>query len=709
LEYRHLKTTNFCELFSDSTTELLTITCLADWRQAKEGSRLFLPPIQRSVVWSNEQIINYWDSLLRGYSAGMMLVHRVKNGENAASRKGRDADGATLEANEEDFQLFDGQQRITAILLGIGRGQLKDSRKLWIDLGAEATKSSGLMFQLRITSTGQPFGYKPDAPNQKLELNKRWKKWEEWRNDHNGQATLGPEQAFASANGSDLIDATCAIPFTEVCDCLSKGVDREEIIKELLGREGASEKCVREFIGALERALNTRVVLQQVDPKIVADQEDYIRFFTRLGQGGTRLSDDELTYSIIKHNYPEIHDRMKDIMSQAGRLAGEVDLVLATLRVAKTIAPWDKAHEWEVISRPSPTFVSKLKERRQVESAFLAMIIPNGQTAILETALKEVRKGLSYNKKTHPKGLPTMLLARLPRELVDVLILFSVKRGFDKPWQEDINEILCAFVLYWLLFIHDDGKAAWRTFQHAKEQDWVLTREAIRELIGEYEKEGEAYFAPRQDTLPCLREEVKNGNHILRSWADRFKAADHIDERKPGEALRILSSKLELCKRALMWLQRDYIASKWENYDPTSDRDEDLPIDLDHIVPNGIFNFRWNPSRLKEDVIFDNPNNFRWERDRIGNSIGNFRWLDVSKNRGRGKKEYEPLPNNGDLVSNPTEWEALTSNDTKDYPWSKDNIATFQRLIDLRTLELYESLLTGSGIDDILPANVGTV
>ena len=45
---------------------------------ASENSRLFLPPIQRSAVWRNSQIINYWDSLLRGYPAGLMLVHRPK-------------------------------------------------------------------------------------------------------------------------------------------------------------------------------------------------------------------------------------------------------------------------------------------------------------------------------------------------------------------------------------------------------------------------------------------------------------------------------------------------------------------------------------------------------------------------------------------------------------------------------------------------------
>ena len=697
-----MKTNSFSALFGSNTIELLNITSLVEWRQAKDGSRLFLPPIQRSVVWSNEQVINYWDSLLRGYSAGMMLVHRVTNGRSDAGHKGRDVDGMTCDANEADFQLFDGQQRMTAVLLGLGRGEMKESRKLWIDLGTKPTKASGLLFQLRITSTGQPFGYRPDSPNQKIELGKRQKRWEEWLNNHCDGAASDRDLAFANTKGSDLIDAKCAIPIAEICDSLGNNANRDAIIEELCKLEGTQEDLVRDFLSALEGALKTPVILQQVDPKIVTDEEDYIRFFARLGQGGTRLTDDELTYSIIKHQYPGIHDRMREIMSHAGRLAGEVDLVLATLRVAKTKAPWEGAQEWEVISRPNPAFVSKLKDKGGVESEFLKMILPEEQPALLEVALKEVRKALSYDKKAHPKGLPTMLLARLPRELVDVLLVFAVKRGFEKPWGNDDNEILSAFVLHWLLFVNNDANAAWRVFRHVKEQDWTFGRLALQTLIAECWDEGEAFVLPEGDAIRVLREEVREGTYWLRPWADRFKAADYNDERKPGEALRVLSTHGELQKRALMWLQRDYITEQWKNYDPTSNRDEDLPIDLDHIVPNGIFNFDWRHrnKRLEQEVISDNPDNFRWERGSVGNSIGNFRWLAVSDNRKRGKGKYELLPDNGDLVSNPTEWEKLTS---KDQPWSKEDIATFQRLIDLRTLELYENLLTESGIKELLP------
>jgi len=693
---------SFSTLSSNGPTESLPIAELAHWMHVEKGkgSRLFLAPIQRSLVWSNEQVINYWDSLLRGYPAGMMIVHRVKKGESNASSQGCDADGKTQQANEEDFLLFDGQQRLTAVLLGLGKGQLKDSRKLWIDFGKELNKNPGLRFQLRMSSTGQPFGYRPDAPNQKLDLGRRQNKWKEWRDKH---GEVESQQAFADAKGSDIIDATCAIPFAEVCDrLLEKGA--VSTIAELSKREALAE-IVNEFVSALEKALNSKVVLQLLGSEIVADQKEYFLFFGRLGQGGTRLSDDELTYSIIKHQYPEIRERMQTIIQgQAGRLAGEVDLVLAALRVAKTLAPWASATEGERISRPSPAFVSQLKskDREQVQSKFLEIIGVDKPTLILEEALKQIRGALSYNASAHQEGLPAMLLARLPRELVDVLVLFAIKRGADQSWKEDGYGTLRAFVLHWLHFIGDDAKAAWCTFRHAKNENWFLTQESIRDLIGEYEKERIARFMPRPEMLSKLRNDVTQGNDHLPPLPDRFISFDRDGECKPGEALRVLSTNGELVRRALMWLQRDYLANpQFSNYDPTSGRDEDLPVDLDHLIPHAIFAFDWrsHPKRLKKGADL---NNFREQRNIVGNSLGNFRWLAASDNR---RRSDGPLDNNGGLDLNLADWNKIIPQDPDKQPWSQDDIATFQRLIDLRTLDIYNKLLTESGIEGILPTS----
>lgn len=116
----------------------LSIGELARWRRRDKGShpRLWLPPIQRSLVWTNEQIVRYWDSLLRGYPAGLMMVHKV----DKVQAQGYDVDGNLREAAPDSYQLFDGQQRMAAILLGMDEGPLKNHLRLWVDLGQGARR-----------------------------------------------------------------------------------------------------------------------------------------------------------------------------------------------------------------------------------------------------------------------------------------------------------------------------------------------------------------------------------------------------------------------------------------------------------------------------------------------------------------------------------------------------------------------------------------
>jgi hypothetical protein len=129
----------FRKLFSgDKTVELMSISRVAAWFKSKESGQLRLPPIQRSFVWRNEQIVNYWDSLMRGYPAGLMMVTRADQGHSA----GRNLDNRTETLPETAFHLFDGQQRLLSLLLGLGDGALGDSLRLWVDIG-EKPKNLG--------------------------------------------------------------------------------------------------------------------------------------------------------------------------------------------------------------------------------------------------------------------------------------------------------------------------------------------------------------------------------------------------------------------------------------------------------------------------------------------------------------------------------------------------------------------------------------
>lgn len=669
--------------FNDGDPVALSIEEIAAWRMGNEGSRLLLPPIQRSVVWSNEQIINYWDSLLRGFPPGMMMVHHVVKTSDEASRKGLDAEGRTRDVSENDYQLFDGQQRVAAVLLGFGEGQHKANRKLWVDIGVPIKRGSGLKFQLRITTPGQPFGYRPDAPNQKIELSKRQEKWGEWKG--------GREEAFTSVQGKDLIDAKCAIPLHEFIAARGKWLDAQ-----------ADGNTVDELISALDKALHSKVILQLVPREIVMAPDEYIRFFERVGQGGSRLSDDELTYSIIKHQLPEIRNRVEDVMQKVGRLSDEIDIVLAALRVARASTVRD-GPEWSIIGRPNPAFVSELRDGKQVSvrQRFLALFGLNDSQEPESELLRRLlglRDALAYDNTKNPTGLPAILLARLPNGLVDVLLLFSVKKK-SEAWLPADGKLLIAFVLHWLFFVGQDDKAAWEAYRQAKNNEWCFGRESVGKLIADFQREDTSNPLPSHEQIAKLRRRVDERPQNLNAWAERFTGADD-DKHRPGDALRNLSTNREKIMRALLWLQRGYISERFPNYDPTSGRDEDLPIDLDHIVPQAAFGFTWSDRKGRLDEAF-HTDNFRHQRSLVGNSLGNFRWISSTENRSRQHGKFESLGAEVDFVTgSDDEWNSLNPGvDGSQKQWGKDEVARFQYLIDQRTLYLYERLVKDSGIE----------
>jgi Uncharacterized conserved protein len=204
-----------------------------------------LPPIQRSAVWTNAQIINFWDSLLRGYPAGMMFV-------NKSNEESRDFIGNETKTNKnEGYDLFDGQQRVNAILLAHDIGFASKTRRLWIDFSREPSESSGLKFQLRMSSVGQPFGYDLNNPNQKAKLSLRREKWVEWDESHTEENSV--QDAFNSTtSGEGLIYGNCdVIQFSDVINQNPEKINQLSV--------NANERY-KAFKDKLEQALSSKVI-----------------------------------------------------------------------------------------------------------------------------------------------------------------------------------------------------------------------------------------------------------------------------------------------------------------------------------------------------------------------------------------------------------------------------------------------------------------
>lgn len=671
------------------STEILAKD-VVQWTQQK-SRRLLLPTIQRSLVWRNDQILSYWDSLLRGYPAGLMMVHRSRTPDSGESAKARNTDGTTLAAEADDFQLFDGQQRLSTLLLGYDHGQLSKKLKIWIDLGVDPETSSGLLFQLRISNSGQPFGYQPANPNQKPSLGRRREKIAEWKRrfdlDH-----FDPREAFQRAQSQDLLDGVCPFPLHEAITSLLQK-NAEAALNFLLERYPEIPRTkLSTFLNALERALERPILFQLIDDAVIAEESEYIRFFDRLGRGGSPLSQDELTYSIIKHRYPYVHDRMREIMEgNSGRLTSEVNLVLASIRISKVVSGWTGKNIWEVIGRPNPSFVSKLNQVPEVEAEFLKLI-PPASGGKLVSLLTTVREQLAYDPDRNPTGLPVILLARIPHQLVDVLLLLTFLSAPSKGENQ-----LPAFALYWMLFVSDSEKAATQIFRLLGESPPKAFEIDFSSWIKQFEEDGIAHLLTHPSQLSLLRNQVQQGNYQIRNWSERFTAIDTDDQNSPGNSLRILSTNRELIKRALLWTQRAELSTSYKHFDPTSTEDEDLPIDLDHLIPHSRFAFDWR-SRDSFLTFDDTDENFRHHRKLIGNSLGNFRWLDASDNRSRGAGLVETDFNRKGVEGSEAPWNQLI----KKSPWDREDVSNFQKLIDQRTINLFSTILEESGISQLV-------
>ena len=91
-----------------------------------DGGGIWLPNIQRPFVWSENQIERVFDSIMREYPIGTLLIWRTKN--NIRRRKfidhyRREIKLSTYNVNVEDSKrkmlVLDGQQRLQSLFIGL--------------------------------------------------------------------------------------------------------------------------------------------------------------------------------------------------------------------------------------------------------------------------------------------------------------------------------------------------------------------------------------------------------------------------------------------------------------------------------------------------------------------------------------------------------------------------------------------------------------
>jgi len=755
------------ELFSDSNSVCgMSLFEFLQWAKdsnetlSSKGGRpapmygiLALPPVQRTAVWNPKQVVDLWDSLFRGLPIGSFFLVKRSGRGGPNEVRGMSSTGQTLPVQGIGFDLLDGQQRLRAMLLGL-MGPVFENRYLWVDLGAEARSHH---IRIHLTSASQPFGYQPEngqklpiADRRKardiLEKDERYKTLiKESRLNSSERSTYDHElfQFFLNAaEDSHITEPPCpfmASPSTRSLHSLLKAWCEGEMGGsqglEALRKAFASsvqntsvvESGIKQLDEAFRRVASAQVALLQVDPTTFEGSSDGGRayeslliLFDRIGAGGTRLTDEERLFSIYKHHQPLIHDLVLGIYDKVGRVLPPTKIVASALRIANA-----RSHKKSFEGNTVPDVA--IFAREMADSA--GNELPDNRAKSLKAELAE----LLFSDRDHGEGtlvgcydtlfnllayeennrlgFPRVMRTTLSLQLVQVLLfwIFLVRETAEGAEALDnFREDAIRFALFWRLCVWNEDKASTHCFELLRSKALsvgpalpdlyrdLLTKDYVVPLASPKEMED---YGQHGSSPNWLREE------------DRFPKKDQA----PVDLYRTW-----WCSRGnfLMWLQRDYLEAQFQDFDPAAGREDDVPYDLDHMCPAADWARNWTTfeAALRDANCLskDEIKSMRQARSVLGNSIGNFRLIDASKNRGDQDDDIlKKMPfvscdaelsecdvkRMAEMAFNADQRAIWRMASGKDKKWDRERLFAFQKAVEERTHWLYRYFYENLGFE----------
>ncbi len=165
----------------------------------------------------------------------------------------------------------------------------------------------------------------------------------------------------------------------------------------------------------------------------------------------------------------------------------------------------------------------------------------------------------------------------------------------------------------------------------------------------------------------------------------------------------------------LLWLQRAYLQREFGDAFDREARDEDRPIDLDHIQPQADWRVHANNTSIFDAAVADDDRRaFMAHRGELGNMIGNLRWVSSSVNRRDGDRRVvdklaldgcapvaPPPPSLQDCRIEDTSaplW-ADASAPALDRIWTPQRLKSWQQVVEERTMQLYRMFWDEAGFD----------
>lgn len=629
-----------------------------------------LPSLQRGAVWKAGQVELLWDSILRGFPIGALVVCQKLEGQG--TRSGRHGKGWA--DAEVGYHLLDGQQRCNGIALGFADAlaPLEDGSMppatLWLDLAPNMPKDSTRQFMLRMLTTAHPWGY--TAADQAGYLSVP-----AIREAVNGGKRLPiiksiPHQSSVPVPFSWLVHASLiqrhageAMWSAVLSRCAAVApagwaTTAAEMIRKHLS--GTVNRHLQRIEAGMRNAQALALVALQV-PQTALDEPSHQEevgekqsentrihhvehLFHRLNSAGTELRGEELLFSLIKAYWPAIERSFDHLRDKNGIKT----MPMPQSRLALLGARAGLLSLSKTASAPALT-ISKIRAlasdpaasaERNALSTYLG-IFDDGRDPAgsdLHLNLRQIDQWLLWDDSAeNDLGIPAVLRSALAQDAPEVFLLLLRLAQKVRDDGTDSQQIAAlrkpilglVTVLHW--FGLDLGVAVAALYPALLESEPLTAgsfskvlevctgaREGRRSILNILTPDQMELLIPAVDAADTTLHDWRFWTKIVASDPDPLVRA----ERENNEWQ--FMSRLLYSKALLIYAQRNLFGLHFSDFDPSHvdiREGKNRPWDYDHL--------------LTSDTLGGNPRTYREACKQWGWTIGNFRAWPLEENRSR--------------------------------------------------------------------------
>jgi len=267
----------------------------------EEQGGLWLPNIQRYFIWKEEQIERLFDSIMREYPIGNLLVWKTK--EPIKIRKFIDnyKEGLKLidfyvPKNEKiKLIVLDGQQRLQSLFIALRGGY--NGRELYFNvLSGEENEEEDIRFEFKFVEPS------------KVDISRGWVKVKDIVYDSR--------------------------EYDEIAESIVEKIEKKRHVISLSDKE---KRLIRKNVLKLIKEFRDKeniayTELDSVDNPEAYKLNDVVEIFIRANAGGTPLSKSDLMFSLLTAEWEEIEEDLTNFLEElnGGAFAFSRDFVLKT-------------------------------------------------------------------------------------------------------------------------------------------------------------------------------------------------------------------------------------------------------------------------------------------------------------------------------------------------------------------------------------------